>query len=152
MTSNPITKSVNNITGFADKVVRVRPVFRGRWRLAFRLRFAVRNRLLVERLASTGRLTLLVRNFERVWSGGRVRLRDRVREPVVWGKRWIGTDSGAPVASSALLGLVGVGRFGDVPEPPESNWDNEYLRLECATRAISGVNAPGYRAYPYLVG
>ena len=34
-------------------------------------------------------------------------------------QRRVGPEPGAAVASPVLLGLVGVGSLGDVPEPPE---------------------------------
>ena len=70
----------------------------------------------MERLTSTGRLTLLVRQLERI-GRDRVGLGDRVDEAVVRRERRVRAE--AAVASPVLFGLVGVGGFGDMSEPSE---------------------------------
>ena len=91
----------------------------------------------MEGLASSGRLSLLVRDLERIGRRSRV-LRHGVREPIVRGQRRVWSDAGSSVAPAALLGLVGVGRFRNVPEPPERNWlkGGQYVVLRQNTKAV----------------
>lgn len=105
------------------EVISISPVLRRRRRLTFRLRFPVRNGLLVERLAPAGRLTLLVRQLQGIGRRGGVRLGGRVDEPVVRRQGRVRAESGPAVTSPVLLGLVGVGSLGDVAEPPERKKD-----------------------------